>query len=297
MLQRIPPGARFMLLSAFAFSVMSVLVKWAGQRLPSQEIVVARAAVSLVLSWLMLRRAGVDLWGNARGWLLLRGVFGFLGLSCVFYSLTHLPIAEATVIQYLHPVFTAGLAALFLGERAGLQLLSSLGVCLAGVVLVARPGFLFGPASGLPGDALDPLAVLVGVGGAFFSACAYVVVRRLAATESSLVIVFYFPLVALPASLPAMAPAALWPEGWEWAALVGVGLAAQAGQIALTKGLRLERAGRATSYSYLQIVFAALWGLLIFQEQPTLSTLAGGVLIIGGALFSMRGAAAERAEA
>jgi drug/metabolite transporter (DMT)-like permease len=99
MLQRIPPGARFMLLSAFAFSVMSVLVKWAGQRLPSQEIVVARAAVSLVLSWLMLRRAGVDLWGHARGWLLLRGVFGFLGLSCVFYSLTHLPIAEATVIQ------------------------------------------------------------------------------------------------------------------------------------------------------------------------------------------------------
>jgi drug/metabolite transporter (DMT)-like permease len=94
-----------------------------------------------------------------------------------------------------------------------------------------------------------------------------------------------------------MAPAALWPEGWEWAALVGVGLAAQAGQIALTKGLRLERAGRATSYSYLQIVFAAFWGLLIFQEQPTLSTLAGGVLIIAGALFSMRGAAAERAEA
>jgi len=121
-----------------------------------------------------------------------------------------------------------------------------------------------------------------------------VVVRRLAAQENALVIVFYFPLVALPASLPAVAPVAMWPEGWEWALLVGVGVATQAGQVALTKGLRLERAGRATSYSYLQIVFAALWGVLLFQEVPTLSTLIGSGLILAGALLSMRGGAAER---
>ncbi|MBW2421247.1 MAG: DMT family transporter [Deltaproteobacteria bacterium] len=284
-----------MVLSAFSFSIMSVLVKFAGQRLPSQEIVAARAVLSLVLTWLMLRRAGVHPWGQQKGWLVTRGVFGFLGLSCVFYSLTHLPIAEATVIQYIHPVFTAVLAALFLGERAGPQLLVSMAICLAGVVLVARPGFGVELWSGLPGEALDPLAVVAGIGGAFFSACAYVVVRRLAPSENSLVIVLYFPLIALPASLPAVAPVAIWPEGWEWAALVGVGLATQAGQVALTKGLRFERAGRATSYSYLQIVFAALWGALIFGELPSASTLAGSGLILVGALLSMRGGAAERA--
>ena len=74
MLRRLPPGVRFMVLSALAFSVMSVLVKAAGERLPSQEIVLARALVSLGLSWLLLRRAGVRTLGSRRGLLLLRGL-------------------------------------------------------------------------------------------------------------------------------------------------------------------------------------------------------------------------------
>ena len=110
-------GAACMLLSAFAFSVMTALVKLAGERLPSQEIVVARALVSLLLTYALLRRAGVSPWGEQRAWLWLRGLFGFAGLSCVFAAVTHLPLAEATVLQYLHPAITAVLAALFL-ERA-----------------------------------------------------------------------------------------------------------------------------------------------------------------------------------
>ena len=99
-------GVGSMVLSALAFSLMTVFVKLAGERLPSQEIVVARAALSLALSWSLLRRAGISPWGNERRALWLRGLLGFAGLSCVFAAVTHLPLAEATVLQYLHPPIT-----------------------------------------------------------------------------------------------------------------------------------------------------------------------------------------------
>lgn len=284
------PGVRFMVASAFSFSVMSALVKAAGERLPSQEIVLARALVALVLSLVLLRRAGVPPLGTRRGLLLLRGTFGFLGLACVFYSLTHLPLAEATVIQYLHPVFTGVLAALVLGERAGRVLPVAIALSLAGVIAVARPGALLGGDSPLP-----PLALLAAVGGAFFSGCAYVTVRKLAATEHPLVIVLYFPLVATPASLPTVIPVFVMPQGAEWLLLLGVGVFTQLGQVAITRGLQLEPAGRATALSYLQVVFAAAWGVAFFGELPDVWTLVGAAAITCGAALAAFGTPGPRA--
>lgn len=282
---RARPGVGYMVASAFFFSVMSAFVKAAGERLPSQEIVLARALIALVLCAALLWRAGVPPWGRRRGLLLLRGAFGFLGLLCVFYSLTQLPIAEATVIQYLHPIFTALLAAAFLGERAGAALLAGVATSLLGVLAVARPAGV----GSLDGSlALPPVALLAALGGAFFSGCAYVVVRKLAATEHPLVIVLYFPLVAAPASLPAVWPVFVMPRGVEWLLLLGVGIAAQLGQVALTKGLRHEPAGRATALAYLQVVFAALWGTSFFGEVPDVWTWLGAFLILAGTLFALR---------
>jgi drug/metabolite transporter (DMT)-like permease len=268
--------------SAFAFSVMSLLVKGAGERLPSQEIVLARALVSLVLSWALLRRAGVEPWGQRRALLLLRGGLGFAGLSCVFFALTRLPLAAATVIQYLHPVFTAVLAAALLGERVGRRLPLSIALGLLGVVLVTRPAVLFGAVA----TPLDPFAVAVAVAGALLTACAYVVVRKLASAEHPLVIVLYFPLVTVPASLPALAGDAIWPRGWEWALLIGVGVFTQIGQVALTRGMQLEPAGRATALSYSQVLFASLWGVLFFGEIPGPWTAAGAALILASTLLT-----------
>ncbi len=269
-----------MVLSALAFSLMTVCVKWLSDRIPPTEIVFVRALVSLVLSALLLRRAQVSWWGQARGFLLLRGVFGFLGLHCVFYAVSQLPLADATVIQYLHPVFTAVLAMLLLSEIPGRGVLAGIGLSLLGLILVVQPteqGF------GLP-----PFAVLVAVGGAFFSACAYVTVRRLAATEHPLVIVLYFPLVTVPLTLPAVLADPVWPTGPEWVALVGVGIFAQIGQVALTHGMRHETAARATALSYLQVVFAICWGLGFFGEVPAAATLLGAVLILAGSYVAGR---------
>jgi drug/metabolite transporter (DMT)-like permease len=279
--------------SALAFAAMTAFVKLAAERLPSQEIVAARAAISLGLSLALLRRAGVTpLFGRRRGLLLLRGLFGFAGLSCVFYAVAHLPLAEATVLQYLHPVFTAGLAALFLRETVGAGWVGGTVLALLGVTLVARPGPL-----GSDGWGLDPFATGVAVAGAFFSGCAYVTVRRLAREEHPLVIVLYFPLVTLPATLPALARAGVWPQGAEWLWLAGVGVLAQLGQVWLTRGLQHEPAGRATALAYLQVVFAAGLGVAVFGDVPGPLAVGGGALVLCGALLAGRRGSAERAAA
>jgi drug/metabolite transporter (DMT)-like permease len=148
-----------------------------------------------------------------------------------------------------------------------------------GVLCVAQPS------SWAAGAAhLEPFAFGVAVAGAFLTAVAYVIVRSLAATEHPLTIVFYFPFVAVPASLPAVARDLVVPTGLEWLALIGVGTFAQIGQVRLTRGLALEPAGRATALSYLQVLFAAIWGFALFDELPSGWTIAGAALILVGSL-------------
>ncbi len=194
---RIPLGVRFMLGSALAFSVMSALVKYAGTRLPTQEIVFARSVVALVLSLALLRRAGV-LARDAALAAAARGLWGYGALSCVFYAMTHLPLAEATMIQYLHPTSHRELAAVVLGERGDRSLAASVRWAPPGVLLVVRPALPVRRAA----LALDPVAVGAALGGAVLTAVAYVGVRELSRTEHPLMIVLWFPLVAVPASLP-----------------------------------------------------------------------------------------------
>ncbi len=282
--QRIPAGLRYMVLSAFFFSLMSLLVKVAGQRLPGAELVLARSVVALVISYAMIRRLGVSPWGRRKGLLVFRGLIGFFGLLCFFYAIPRLPLADVTVIQYTNPAFTALLAALFLKETMGRREVMGLLLSLLGVVLVAQPTWLFGHAA----DTLNLTAVGIALAGAVFAAMAYTTVRKLRETEHHLVVVFYFPLVATPASIPVMWSDALWPTPLEWLMLLGIGLVTQFGQVYLTKGLHVEKAGRAMSLSYVQIVFAALWGLLFFSEVPGLLTILGALLVVAGTLVVAR---------
>ena len=260
--------------AAFAFSLMSLLVKTVGQRLPVQEIVLVRALITFGLTWAYLTRRGISPWGTRRALLLLRGTLGFGALLCFFYSVVHLPLADATVIQYTNPVFASLIAALVIGERLRVRDGAYIAASLAGVLLVARPSFLFG----IPQE-LESLAVGIALLGALLSAAAYVAVRALTKTEEPLVIVFYFAAASVAGSIPLAAFDPVWPTGTEWLVLLGIGLATQLGQVYLTKGLREEPAGRALAVGYLQIVFAGGWGLLFFGEVPGPLSAAGFLLI------------------
>jgi drug/metabolite transporter (DMT)-like permease len=274
-----------MIAGAFFFSLMSLAVKYTGQRIPSQQIVLIRGAMNVLFTYWLLRRARVYLWGTRPGVLVLRGLFGFAALSCFFYGVIHLPLADATVLQYTNPVWTGLLAAWLLGERMRPVEAAMVAASLTGVLLIARPAFLFGSGE----HRLDLVAVTVALFGAFFSACAYVTIRQLGRTEDPLVIVFYFTLVTVPAAVPGVVIAGpVLPTAIEWVALLGVGLTAQAGQVYLTRGLQLEPAGKATAVGYLQIVFAAAWGILFFAEYPDGWAVTGAVVILGSTLWLAR---------
>ena len=284
MISGFPLGLRYMVASAACFSVMSLLVKVAGQGLPTMEIVLARGVVTLVLSVAALKRRSVPAWGNEKGLLLLRGTLGFVALTLFYYAIVQLPLAEVTVIQYTSPVFTALGAAVFISESLRAVELVLAGTSLAGVALVARPSFLFGGAAA----PLDPLGVAAALVGAVFSAGAYVTVRRLGRSEDAMVIVFYFALVATVGAAPFAVAVWEWPTPWEWLVLLGVGLFTQGGQVFLTWSLERERAGRAMTVGYLQIVFAAIWGALFFDEIPGFWSVLGGLVIVGSTFLLAR---------
>lgn len=278
-------GARHMALGAFWFSIMAVLVKTAGQNLPSQQIVLVRGVITLVLSTALVMRAGISPWGarERRGLLVLRGSFGFAALSFFYTSLVHLPLAEANLIQYTNPVFTAILAAWLLGERMGRREVLCVAASLAGVVLVVRPVSLL---SGGP-TVVSPHAATIALAGALCSALAYVTIRRIKG-ENPLVIVFYFPLVTVPATLPFALPQWVWPTPMEWLILAGIGIATQIAQVNMTRGLQMETAGRATAVAYLQVVFAAVWGVAFFGERPDAWIIAGATLVLASTVVLAR---------
>jgi len=278
------PGVRYMIAAAFFFSLMSLCVKLAGRALPTSEIVLARAAISLVITWVMLRRVRVSPWGNNKRLLFLRGVAGFCGLLCFFYATTRLPLADVTVIHYVNPVLTTILAAVAIGESVRGRDVVGLALSMAGVVLVAQPAFLFGDR----GATLDLRTVGIALAGATFSAVAYTTVRKLRETEHHLVVVFYFPLIATPAAIPLTVTHAVFPTPAGWLLLLGVGVATQIAQVYLTKGLHAERAGRAMSISYVQILFAALWGMLVFGDRPNRWTVFGALLVVMGTFVAAR---------
>ncbi len=290
-----------MLSSALSFSLMGVCVKALGGRIPVGEVVLARSAVSLMLSVAMLRQAGLNPWGERRGLLVLRGVIGTGALLCVFAALAQLPLAPATVLQYLQPTFTAVLAWLVLRERIGLRMLLAALLGWLAVLALSNPNelmALLGPLGRWLGQRQQPLpweGVLLAIAGALLSACAYVSVRALGRTEHPLVIVFYFPLVGLVLTLPLVALQPVWPTAWEVLALVGVGLFTQLGQIGVTNGLLGMPAGRATAMSYGQVPLAALWGWWFFREPLDPDTAVAAGLVLAATLLSLRRSPPSRA--
>lgn len=271
-----------MLISALGFALMSALVKEAGLLgIPLLQIIFVRAVISIALSLADIHRAGVHPLGHRRVLLFGRGLSGFLALTGVFYALLHLSMAQATILQYLHPVFTALLAFVFLAERPTAATLACITLSLLGLICMVMPYWESGasaPASLWP--------VMAGLGGALGSGIAYTLVRKLVATEHPSVIVLYFPLVCVPGTLFLGGADFVWPTATGWWVLLGVGCFTQVGQLALTKAMQRDAASRVTSLSYLQIIFAAVLGWWVFGEIPTQATVLGGGFILLGAVFS-----------
>ncbi len=134
-----------------------------------------------------------------------------LALICVYYSVTTLPLAEATILQYTNPVFTALLALLFLSEKIQRSTILCILLSIVGLVVMVKPDLFSGYSANLPW-----LSVAAALAGALGSAIAYVIVRQLSSSEDSSVIIFYFPLIALPVSVLLLGDDFVMPNQEAW---------------------------------------------------------------------------------
>ena len=278
----------FMLLSALGFSLMAACVKEVSTLgIPVFEIVAARAVVSAVISYVDVKRKNIPLWGNNKPLLIARGTVGTFALMFVYYAVTTLPLAEATLLQYLHPVFTAILALWFLKETIQRSTVACILISLLGLLIIIYPNLAQESFLLNPSIQYSWLSISAGVLGAFGSAVAYILVKKLTVTDDSSVIIFYFPLVAFPVSMILLGADFVVPSLTATMLLILVGIFTQVGQVGLTKALHCADANKATAYSYVQVLFSVFIGWAYFSEVPMPTTIVGGGLIMVGALINV----------
>tara|TARA_B100000965_G_scaffold405017_1_gene437561 strand:- start:2229 stop:3131 length:903 start_codon:yes stop_codon:yes gene_type:complete len=275
-------GIKFLIGSGLAFSLMSACVKEIGGKIPISELVFARAAISLIITRLLLLKNNINPWGYQRRLLIIRGLFGTVALFCIFKSLTVLPIATATVIQYIYPTFTVICAYFILKEYIFKRIVFSIILGWIGIILVTQPEWTTNS------NILETtIAIGVAIIGALMTSLAYICVRKLSEKENPLVIIYYFPLVSIPLSLPFIFNDFVLPNGTDWLWILGVGLFTQIGQLCITEGLRIIPASQATSLNYSQVIFASILGWVLFQETITKEIYLGGLCVLISTIISV----------
>tara|TARA_B100000700_G_C14956812_1_gene814398 strand:+ start:96 stop:1001 length:906 start_codon:yes stop_codon:yes gene_type:complete len=276
-------GFKYLIGSGLAFSLMSICVKAVGEKIPVAELVFARAFISIIITRLLIFKKNIiNPWGEQRKLLFLRGILGTGALFCIFKALTILPIATATVIQYIYPTFTVLCAYFILKESITKGIIISVIFGWTGIFLVAQPEW------NLNENILGTLfALFIALLGALLTSLAYICVRKLSEKEHPLIIIYYFPLISIPISVPFIIKDFVLPSGTDWIWILGIGLFTQIGQLCITEGLRLIPAGQATSLNYSQVIFASLWGVLFFQEPLTSNIYWGGLCVLISTIISM----------
>jgi drug/metabolite transporter (DMT)-like permease len=279
-------GLALMVISAAAFAAMAAFAKKLLPHTPTQAVVFSRGVLMTAVFVVLARRRGVPLLGGKPGMLLTRGLLGYAALSCYFWSVQHLPLGDAVLLQYSHPVFVALIAPLVLRERTSPAQLGLVGLALAGVALIVQPT-----------GALRP-AALVGLTGSILSGFAYVTVRELSRTEHPLTILVWFPLASLVPSLLLTVQAGRAAIPRDLLEVAGHGLvtaAALIGQVTLTLGLSRAGATRGTAVTLAGPVFGMLFGYLMFGALPTAASLLGTAIVLSAlALLGWMPAAALR---
>jgi drug/metabolite transporter (DMT)-like permease len=268
-------GALYMVASALLFALMSVAVKIASATLPNVVVVFFRSGFGLLT--LLPFIVGADLRTGRVREHLIRSLAGIASMYCFFYTLAHMRLADAVLLNYALPLFIPFVESAWLGEEFPRRLWTPVLVGFLGVIVILRPG------SGL----MEPVALL-GVASALFAAVAQVGVRRLTRTEPVPRIVFYF---AITATLLSALPAAVsWtsPQGAVWWAALAMGATATAGQLAMTRAYAHAPAAQVGPFIYSAVMFAAALDWLFWRKLPDAFTVAGGVLVAGAGILSLR---------
>ena len=268
-------GVRYMLLASFTFSLMMVCVKLVPH-IPAIEIILFRSVISGGISWYLLKKQRVSVWGNNKLLLLGRGASGAIALVIIFALLQQIPLATSSALSYLAPIFTTIIGIFFVRERVRPVQWLFFAISFSGILVIQ--GF----------DARISFTHLtMGVVSTLFMGLAYNIIRKLKTSEHPLVVIFYFPLVMLPISAVWSANVWVMPYRLDWLILVAIGILTQIAQFFMTKSYQQEALNKVSIVGYVGIIYSLFFGYFIFDESFNMLTYAGMALVLLGVILNI----------
>jgi drug/metabolite transporter (DMT)-like permease len=203
-----------------------------------------------------------------------RAAVGMAGMACNFAAAILLPLAEATTLGFTTPLFAVILAAAMMREQVGRWRWLAVALGFTGVLIIAQPG----------GQPIPPLGAAAGLGAGLLVALVSFQIRDLARTEAPIAVVFYFALFGAAMTLPLQPFVMSGHSTWQWLLLIAIGVVGTLGQLMLTQALRFGSVASVIVMDYTALVWATLYGWLIWDHLPPMATWLGAPAIVAAGI-------------
>ena len=268
-------GALLMIVSGLTYSFVAAMVKELSLTLDGFEITFFRALIGFVGLFPFLAVAGQAGFRTRHlGKHVWRGVLGSVSVFCAYIGIGKLALANYTALSFTKPLFAVILAALVIGEQVRWRRWAATIIGFLGVLVMIRPG----------AEAFSPWSFLA-LGDAFAIALLITIVKRLPESETELVMMFYYGIIATLIALPFAIWVWRWPTAFEWLLLTGVGLTGAFSQYLWIRAFRAGEASAVAPFDYLRLLFAGAIGLLLFGEYPDLWTVTGAAVVVASTIY------------
>ena len=268
-------GVLFIIMSAFGFAMMSAFVKLSGD-LPSFQKTFFRNITSCIIAFILILINKESFFGKLENQkiLILRSIFGTLGIVFNFYAIDKLVLSDANMLNKLSPFFVIIFSALFLKEKINLKQGLAIIVAFIGALFIIKPQFNF-----------DMIPSLIGVCGAICAAAAYTCLRVLGGKEKYYTIVFYFSFFSTIVILPFMLIVYKEMSTLQFIYLILAGIFASIGQFGITIAYKYAKAKEISIFDYSNILFSAIISIVLFGVIPDYLSVLGYIIIFAVSLY------------
>ena len=278
MLSKNQLGFLYMFLSVCAFSVMDLIVKW-SDNYPLGQVIFFRGFFGLVLYYFVIPKERLkDFYFTKRPMLhFSRCFFGLMALLSIFTALRNLPLATVVSISFAAPIFTTIFSIFFLSEKVGYFRWLAVFVGFVGIIIISEPGL-----SSLNVYYIFPVIFVLGMSYVAIS------IRQLSSTEPVWLISLYFSAAITLAGLFTIPYGWLMPNLIDLILLSLIGIFGGVANLWLSQSYKFSEVSLVTPLKYLALVFAIIFGYLIWDEIPTIKTLTGATLVIVSSIIIFR---------
>ncbi len=267
-----------MFLSVCAFSLMDLVVKWSNGY-PLGQVLFFRGFIGALLYFLIIPRDRITnfYYTKRAGLHFLRCFFGLIALLSIFTALRKLPLATVVSISFAAPIFTTIFSIFFLNEKVGVYRWLAVLIGFIGIIIIAQPG-------------LTELNIYYVYPIIFCLGMAYVAIsiRQLSKTEPVWLISLYFSIAITIVSLTTIPNGWIMPSFNDFIILSFLGVFGGVANLWLSQSYKFSEVSLVTPLKYLTLVFAIIFGYLIWGEIPTIKTLAGAFLVLLSSIIIFR---------